>query len=197
MAIKKETVKFLKNIREKFYQRILLQTVSRLKRDKNFVSFPNVTTIGIIYDASTEAQHRSITNFVKDLQNEQKKIKSLGYVNLKKMPEYCFPQLIFEFCNSRSFRWNLKPSLQNLKDFAANDFDLLIDFTPSSFYQIKNIVAGSPAHFKVGRYVEKFIELYDLMIQVDDHTPLDEVLKHTYFYLKMINNNDQGEDQQF
>ncbi len=157
-------------------------------------NYREARSIGILYDASTEKQYQIITHLVRDLQQDQKKVKTLGYVVQKQMPDYSFPKLTFEFCNSKDFAWNQKPKSLNVKDFISNDYDLLMDLTPSDFFHIKFLVAESAAHFKIGRYAEKYLDLYDLMIQVEDTSPLDEVIKHSIYYLKMIN-NDQGENQ--
>jgi hypothetical protein len=194
-GFKQSNVKFFRDLKERLNHWFLKQSLKRLQRQKRFFNYAGTSTIGILYDASTEEQYLSIANLVKELQQDQKKVKALGYVLQKKLPEHAFPKLTFEFCNYRNFNWALKPVTQNIKDFISKDYDILIDLTPSGFYQVKRLVADSPAHFKVGRYAEKFLDLYDLMIQIDDQTPLTEAIKHTFFYLKMINNNDQGDDQ--
>jgi hypothetical protein len=188
-------VRLFNDIREKLNYWFLKQSLRKLNRQKKFFSFRETSSIGVLYDASTEEQYKEITLLVKDLQKEQKKVKTLGYVNLKKMPDYSFPKLTFEFCSKRDFNWNLKPGSQHIRDFINKDYDVLIDFSPSHFFQTKNLVAESPAHFKVGLYNERFVDLYDMMMQVDENTPQKETIKHTFFYLKMIN-NDQGDDQQ-
>jgi hypothetical protein len=42
---------------------------------------------------------------------------------------------------------------------------------------------------KTGRYVEKYIDIYDLMLQVDDSNSIEETSSQVIHYLKMINND--------
>jgi hypothetical protein len=117
---------------------------------------------------------------------------TLGYITGKTMPEYSFPKLTFEFCNKTHFAWNHQPTSPTINSFISKEYDVLIDLTPSEFFHVKYLVSQSPAHFKVGRYAEKYVDLYDMMIQVDDQCSLQETINHTIHYLKMINNgNDQ------
>jgi hypothetical protein len=187
-------VKVFDNIREWLRQWFLNQALKKSTRKRKMYNYRDARNIGILYDASTEEQYQLLTGVVKDLQQDQKKVKTLGYVQLKKMPDYSFPKLTYEFCNSKSFSWNQKPKLQSINDFINQDYDILIDLSPTGFFHLKYLMAQSPAHFKVGRYADKYVQLYDLMLQVDDNNPLSEVINHTFFYLKLIN-NDQGDSQ--
>jgi hypothetical protein len=162
---------------------------SKNKRIKKIMGYSQAKSFGIIYDASTEENYRRITRLVKDLQQDQKKVKTLGYINLKTMPEYSYPKLIFEFCNSKDFSFSQHPKTNNLKDFAAADFDILIDLTPSSFDHMKYVCAISDSRMKVGKYHEKYIDVYDLLLQLEDNSTQEETIEHMLHYIKMINND--------
>ncbi len=154
------------------------------------VGYQQAESVGILYDATSENDYRLVTQLVKELQQDQKKVKTLGYVTEKKMPDHCFPKLTFEFCNSASFSWDQHPVAQNVKDFISPSYDILIDLTPSGLHHVKYLSAISQAKMKVGRYVEKYVEVYDLMLQVDDSSSLQETSRQVMHYLKMITNND-------
>lgn len=160
----------------------------RIKRKKKFLNHNNARSFGILYDASVEDHYRFITLLVKDLQQDQKRVKTLGFVTQKKMPEYCFPKLTFEFCNAASFNWMQKPKQKNINDFLAEDFDVLIDFTPSGFFQMKYVTAISMAKMKTGRFAEKYIDIYDFMIHLDDKASIKETSDQMIHYLKMFDN---------
>lgn len=177
------------NIRDGIRQWFLKKALNKVSRRKKILGYGQAQSFGIMYDASSEENYRQITHLVKDLQQDNKKIKTLGYVNLKKMPEYSFPKLTFEFCNAKNFYWDQSPLTQNVKDFIAQDFDALIDLSPSDFFHLKYLAATSTAPFKVGRFNEKYINVFDLMLEVKDDTPNKEAIEHTIFYLKMINND--------
>ena len=183
----------IRKLKESIRHWFLGRALRSLERTKKTFGYKQAVNIGILYDASTEDNFRQITALDKDLQNDKKKVKTLGYVIHKDLPEHCFPQLSFEFCTSKNFAWNQKPTTKNVIDFINERYDILIDFTPSDFFHVKFLNALSDAFFKVGRFHEKYIELYDLMIQIDDTTPQEEAVKQTIHYLKMINNDQSDE----
>jgi hypothetical protein len=163
-----------------------------ISREKRLLGYSQIESVGIIYDASLEENYRQITLLVKDLQQDQKKIKTLGFVTQKKMPDYCFPKLTFEFCNKKSFGWNQKPLFQNVKDFIGFKYDVLIDLTPSSFHHVKYLVAISESRMRSGIFADKYVKLYDLMLQVDENNTLKQNIEHVFYYLKMINNDQKN-----
>lgn len=161
----------------------------RVLRKKKFLNYRSAESIGILYDASVEDNYRFITHLVKDLQQNQKKVKTIGYVNLKKMPEYSFPKLTFEFCSATGFNWMQKPKLKSINDFIAENFDVLIDLTPSTFFHMKYVAAVSVAKMKTGRYAEEYVDIYDFMIHLDDNATIKETSEQTIHYLKMFDND--------
>lgn len=181
-------MKLIRNIKDRIRLWFLKRALKELKRTKKTFGYNQANTFGIMYDASTEENYRQIASLVKELQNDKKKVKTLGFFNMKDLPEYCFPQLSFEFCNAGNFAWNQKPKDKAVLDFIDSQYDVIIDLTPSDFFHIKYLMAISDASFKVGRFHEKYVDLYDLMIQIDDSTSQEETIKQTIFYLKMINN---------
>lgn len=150
--------------------------------------YDKATTFGILYDASDEEKYKQITLLVRDLQRDEKKVRTMGFVKQKKMPDYCFPKLTFEFCRKSSFKWNYQPRESNLKVFLSHKYDILLDFTGYDFFHLKMIVALADAKTKTGLYNKKLVELFDLMIQLDDTAPLEQISEQTIFYLKMIKN---------
>jgi hypothetical protein len=161
----------------------------KIKRTGSLIGYNQAKSFGIIYDASTEENYRRITWLVKDLQQDQKKVKTLGYVNLKKMPDYSFPKLTFEFCNYKDFSITQHPKAKNIKDFASLEFDILIDLTPANFDHMKYVSAISVSKMKVGRFNKNYIDIYDLLLQIDDNCTQDETINHMLHYIKMINND--------
>ncbi|MFW5706930.1 MAG: DUF6913 domain-containing protein [Bacteroidota bacterium] len=181
-------MKIIKDIKDSTREWFLKRAHKKVARNKKLLGYSQVKNLGILYDASEEHNYRHIVQLVKKLQDDQKKVKTMGFVNQKKRPDYCFPQLVYDFCDAKSFAWNQKPTAQNVKDFIDAEYDLLIDLTPSDFHLVKYLCAISKARMKTGRYVEKYIDIYDLMLQVDDNNSIEETSSQVIHYLKMINN---------
>lgn len=184
----------IKSLRDRFRYWLLRKAHRQLKRVKKLRGYKEAQTFGIMYDASSEEDYRQITLLVRDLQQDHKKVKTLGYVMHKKMPDYCFPKLTFEFCKASDFSWKQHPASRNVKEFIAHKYDVLIDFTPTEFAHIKYLAAISDSTMKVGAYEEKYLDVFDLLLQMDHQSSLEEKIKQTIHYLKMIN-NDQFEEE--
>lgn len=181
-------MKLIRNIKDRIRHWFLNRALKELKRTKKTFGYTKAKSFGIMYDASTEENYRQIASLTKELQNDKKKVKTLGYFKNKDLPEYCFPQLSFEFCSAGNFAWNQKPKDKAVLDFINSQYDVIIDLTSSDFFHIKYLMAISDASFKVGRFHEKYVDLYDLMIQIDDSVSQEETIKQQMYYLKMINN---------
>jgi len=166
----------------------LAKTLKKEGRNKKIAGYKQYTSFGILYDASTEENYKRITLLVKDLQHDQKKVKTLGFVDQKKMPEYSFPKLTFEFCNKKAFALNYQPQTQGVKDFLSQKYDVIIDLSNTEFFHLKFVAALSDAPLKVGRFHKKYVDLFDIMLELKEDAPIDEVIKQTMYYLKMINN---------
>ncbi len=181
-------MKIITRIKDIIRYWFLKRAHKKLKREKKLTGYHQASSFAIIYDASEEENYRSITMLVKELQQDNKKVKTLGYVVHKKMPDYCFPKLTFEFCNGKSFSWNQQPVAKNVKDFLNSHYEVMIDLTSSDFHHVKYLLAVSKASLKVGLYSEKYLDIYDFLIQLDDSSTHEERIKQTFHYLKMIHN---------
>jgi len=182
-------VKVIKNIRDGIRHWFLKKALKKLKRQRGTFGYKQANSFLVYYDASTEKNYDQITGLVKEFQNDKKKVKTLGFYDSRHLPEYCYQQLNFEFCSKSSFAWDQKPVVQNINDLLLGKYDVLIDLTPSDYFHMKYLTALSDASFKVGRYHEKYVDLYDFMIQIPDETQQEEAINHTIFYLKMLNND--------
>jgi hypothetical protein len=155
-------------------------------RKKSIVNYYDAVSIGILYDASKEVDYIYITQLVKELQKDQKKVKTIGFIRQKKMPAYGFPKLTFEFCNKKDFSWNFKPKHQVIKEFMEYPFDIIIDLSPTDVFQIKYVAGLSKASLIVGPYDEKWNKFYDILIKVKPGCSIEEFVQHCYHYLKML-----------
>jgi hypothetical protein len=181
-------VKIVANLKGALRLWFLKRAMYKPDRLKKFLGYSQANTFGIIYDATTEENYRRITMLVKELQQDRKKVKTMGFVNMKKLPAHAFPKLTFEFCSQKDFSITQQPILPAINEFAKQSFDILIDLTPSDFHQMKYLSAISDSVMKVGRYDERYKDIYDLMLQVDDTNTIEETIDQVLLYLKMINN---------
>lgn len=155
------------------------------------MNLQDAKSIGILYMATEERNYQTILNFVKELNDNKKTVKTLGFVESKKMPSYCYPQLNFEFTNYSDLNFYKKPKSTFIDVFTETDFDILIDLTMTSYYPAEYIAFLSHAKFKVGRYSDKNTAHFDLMIHANNSITLSEYIKHVIKYLTIINKKNE------
>ncbi len=177
----------IKKIKEKYRKFFFRRELKKITRHKKVINYFDAKNIGIIYDASIEENYLLITSFTKELQQEGKKVNTLGYIRQKKKPEYSFPKLIFGFFSSEDFKWNYKYKSNYVKEFVESEFDILIDFSPDDIFLAKYVAGLSKACYKVGTYSEDYYNIYDLLIEVSKSCTLEELMEHSVHYLKTIN----------
>jgi len=160
--------------------------MKKASRKKMVVGLEESRKIGLVYEASSEETYRMATDLAKELQKSGKRVKAMGFVPHKTKPDYLLDHLNFSYFSRKDFKWNLKLKTDTLKEFVNTEFDILIDLSPSDLFLVKYLSGLSGARYKTGKYHPEYVEVYDLMLQVDDAFPLDELIEHTINYLQMI-----------
>lgn len=179
----------LKNIKEKYRNYFFRKRAGKVKRHKKVISYFEANYVGVLYDASVEENYNLTVRFTKDLQQDGKKVETLGYIRQKKKdrPEYSFPKVIFGFFSGDDFKWDYKINSNCIESFVNNEFDVLIDLSPNDAFPTKYIAGLSKAKYKVGLYSEKYLQTYDLLINVSESCSMEELAEHSIHYLKTIN----------
>jgi len=177
----------LKKVRKKYRKFFFNKQKKKNKRNKKVVNYFDANSIGIIYDASIEDNYNFITECVKKIQSDNKKVNTLGYIKHKKLPDYCFPKLIFGFFFAKDFKWNYKPKSNFVKEFIESEYDILIDLSPCEIYHAKHIAGLSKAKYKTGKLNNEYLHIYDLMIDISDSSSIEELYENSLHYLKTIN----------
>ena len=85
----------------------------------------------------------------------------------------------------------MKPSSQFINTFVNDEFDILMDFGLPAQLPIIFISSMSKAKCKVGRYMEKYTELYDVMLEIDETRKLDYAVDTTHNYMMLLNKKAQ------
>lgn len=177
---------FIGKIRKAILLFLMQRQLSRRSRKRMVMGFDEARTVGVIYDASTAAEYRLVLNYVKSVQDLNKNVKCLGFYEGKRKPGYLTDQLNWSYCQKADFGWTLAIKSDMVVRFLDEEFDVLIDLSPTSLFYTKYLAAMSHALYKVGRYHTAQINIYDLLIQVADTTKLQELMDHVNHYLKII-----------
>lgn len=155
------------SVRNYFWKAEIKNKLPKLIRSKKITHPSQAKTIGIIYEVGEEKDYLIVTSFVSRLQNEKKEVRTLGWINLKDPPHYCYPRLMFDYITKRNINWFYKPSGEKINDFINKDFDILLNIDTRQNPSLTYATALSKAKLKVGIDTEKNREYYDLMISLD------------------------------
>ncbi|NTW31502.1 MAG: hypothetical protein HGB12_02560 [Bacteroidetes bacterium] len=182
-------MKLFDKIRQSIGWFLLNKEVVKMHRNRFISNIDDAKTIGILYDASSEEIYNKVSEFVKYFQNKQKNVKALGFVNFNQLPHYCFPKLTCDYFTKRDLNWYYKPTNSRVIDFINEEYDIMIDLCMNDCFPLIYVSAVSKAKFKVGRYGEKYSDIYDFMLNVNNTISLEDYFKETIHYLSIINKN--------
>jgi hypothetical protein len=114
-------------------------------------------------------------------------VKALGFVPKAEVTSFIQSSHDFDFFSKEDFNWFYKPQGRKVVGFMSESFDILIDLRLNRSIPLLFIVGLSRAHFKVGRFGEKFKDFYDLMIDIDGKADLPYFTTQIEHYLSMLN----------
>lgn len=175
-----------KRVRTRIGEYILRRESEGVNRNRSMVNLAGARTIGILYALQTAPDYTEVENFVTELQKAHKEVKALGFVQYKEMKDRFLPKLSYDFFSQKEVNWFYKPMNDKVSDFIRKDFDLLLDLTMEEALPLKFIAGMSRARCKVGRYSDDNNRYYDLMIKVETHERLPELIRQIKHYLTII-----------
>jgi hypothetical protein len=174
------------SIRNYFWNAEINKKLPKIIRDKKIIHPSNAKSIGIIYNVGEEKDYLIITDFTGRLQNDKKEVRTLGWINLKDPPHYCYPRLMFDYITKRNINWFYKPSGDKINDFINNDFDILLNIDTTNNPSLTYATALSKAKLKVGIYSEKNKDYFDLMISLDAPPEIPELIEQMMSNIAMF-----------
>lgn len=158
----------------KYYLRIELD---KKRANKNFVSFSQAKSVGIIYNASDEQMKKTAHQLVSTFQAQKKDVQSLGFINAKKNPEGLSIKYGYEYFNRSHLNWLGIPVHSHLESFLNKEFDYLINLeTEKIFYSF--MAARSAAKCKISLSNTLYKDVYDLMLDAKNADFISELLRY-------------------
>ncbi len=180
------------NIREKAGLASLKRESGRLVRDKKIINLGDAEKIGILYFLPDEPTYRTISKYVKKLQEAGKNVKALGYVKSKRLTGQFMPKLSYDFLYPTGLSWNFKPVSMAARDFTEKEFDILLDLSTEEHLPLLFITALSNAKFKAGMQSKRKAKHLDLMISLGEEDGLDKLILQIDHYLSIINKKNES-----
>jgi len=178
---------YFQNIRNRIGQYFLLKQREAYLRNRAIMNIDSANTIGILYCANNPVEVELMKTYIHSLRDMKKEVRSLGFLNVREVPLGLNGSVKHQYFSLKELNWYGKPSSQFIHAFVNEEFDILFDFGVPSQLPILFLTSMSKAKCKVGRYLEKYTELYDVMIEADEHKKLDYVIATTHDYMMSIN----------
>lgn len=162
----------LQNFRNHFFQRALKQQAKQNPTVRHSVSFNDAQSIGLLFDATDLDEREVVFQYAEALRDRHKRIKLLGF----------FDSLVedsnftFKYFNRKKLDWAQRPIGENVQEFAAQPFDLMIHLGTTAKPPLDYIAAISKAHLRVGPYSDNTF-CYDLMIDSGSNKNLKDFIQ--------------------
>lgn len=175
----------LRKIKQGIGNRMLRREIEpvRLRSGSNFRSAQRV---GIMYKDVDRAYYDRLREFGEHLKAKYdiKQVHSLAFVDEKekKLPEYQRQMAESTFFSRQDLNWHLKP-VQNVQQFIAQDFDILIDFSGGHIVPLNFVLKESIARMKVGMRGTPAERYCDFIIDMGDQFGLDKFIEQLNLYL--------------
>jgi hypothetical protein len=144
--------------------------------------FENIHTIGILFDATPQEDHKSILKFKKRLISNGKDVDILGFFNHKEE----IGAQSFSYFNTEGVGFSMTPKSDVAKQFIEHPFDILINLDFKGNMTINYISAASRALFKIGPATGNY-DHYDLMIDLGEDYQVARLIREIRHNFNLIN----------
>ena len=179
-------MRILKSWQTQLREYFLQKMISKLNARRNPVPFEPAKSVGVLFDATDQANRDQVIPFVEDLKRKGKNVVLIGYFNNKQDAS----SFAFKGFNRNDIDWLGRPKREVLEKYAKKDFDFLICIYQGECLPIEYIAALSEAHFRVGPHTHNTY-CFDLIIDTSKNDSTQHFLKEVDFYLHKINKKNE------
>jgi hypothetical protein len=180
-------VSFLSGIKKAMGRQSLKGLVSVMRRNREVKSLNDSTTVGILFDPTENDDYVLVKKYVDYLKDMKKKVKALGFYDLKDIPASTYSKLEFDYFSQKDLNWQLKPSGVIVENFIKEEYDILIDLNTKEHFPLFYISSLSHARYKVGATDAKDTSIYDMLIGTGTEKGVKPLLRNIDTYLLMLN----------
>ena len=158
-----------------------------VQRQQKVSNLDDAKSVGILYDATNIETFNAVKDFVKQLKDLKKQVKTLGYVDSLEVKDFQQARLDFDFFLKSGLNWYYMPGHHIVENFCNEPFDILIDLTLHPLIPQLFVLTWSKARCKVGRQDNNFSYLLDIMIDIEKKPDLKFLQQQVLHYLTIIN----------
>ena len=155
------------------------------KGDKQLISLQKAKHVGIVAAIANEEEYIDVFSVFSQIQQMEKSVKMVAYIDEKEVPYYCLQQLTADYFCQKDVNWYGKLMMPQVIDFVNTEFDMLIDFTHRFYTPIHTLLTLSKSRLIVGgNNTQK--EQYDLFIDMNDETGHQKLLENIIIYTSKL-----------
>ena len=177
----------IKKIKEIFFEKRLQLFLKQQSRQKAFLNFDEVRTVGIVFEATVPEQFDIIKKYVIALKQKGKRVHGIGFYDNKLIPDNVYySKTDFDLFNAKEINSLGEPVNPYIKTFISEVRDVLIDINFNQKFVLRHIVAHSYAKCKIGLNLPENNSVHDMLIAIDKEQGIEKYLEQVEKYLNMI-----------
>lgn len=178
----KSKMELLEKIKDSFFMSVIEQRSSDLKPNRALTNLSTAKTFGIIYNSTESGNDIAATKIAEWLRNKGKEVSVIGYMNDKKISS----KEDVEIFNVYDVNWYGVPKSDKTKSFCNQEFDVLLCGITEENRPLEYIAYMSKAKCRVGPYLPKKVEAFELMVNAEKGIHLKSMLEKMITLLNQI-----------
>ncbi len=175
-------MKLFRNLRLRWHEYMLKQRMKQQTAARSSIRFEQAKRVGILFDATNLDNQVFVENYVQLLRKSGKQVSLLAFVD----DSHEHNNLPFKYYNRKDLSWYEHPNSSDVNQFIETPFDVLLSLHIHSVKSLEYISALSHALLRVGKYDDKKIHCYDLMIDNAENTNLQHFIQQVDKHLKIM-----------
>ena len=148
------------------------------KKKRASMNYREARTVGIVFAMTNLDDFETVRKFETRLRKEGKEVQVLSYLPAS-VENFDFH---YDFFNQKDFSLFGGLKSGNILKFLEKQFDILICLDRNINIYMEYIMAASAARFRIGPYISKRENIFELMIRTAEGSELSELINQIYHY---------------
>jgi hypothetical protein len=178
----------IKKLKEGLGEKQLQKALKLQGREKAFLNYEAVRTVGIVFEASNDALFELVKKIISELKQDGKHVRAIGFYDKKVIPTSLnYSKSDFDIFSAKELKNLNEPESPYIHSFITEIRDVLIDLNFDNKFPLRYISAHSYAKCKIGVSSPENNSIMDVLLTKNsDHSP-SQFIANIFLYLKMLN----------
>ena len=177
-------IKLIKSLRIKIGSKLMENKAHNINRQVKAVNLNNATSVGIVFDASNDAELKHIKELVKSFSPSVTKVGIIGFLKGKKKDYSYIGDKNYTFISEEDFNFFMQSNSENLDRFISWQPDVLLILCTDYYFPIHYISKLSMAGLKVGQS-GIYDDSLDFLLEMKNQ-PLPALTREIVHYLGIL-----------